>query len=58
MSVRLRASLIVEYEADPKDYGTSDPVEMAKIDADNCNDDIGTFLNISGADSELRVEPV
>lgn len=58
MNVRLRASLIVEYEANPKDYGTSDPKAMAKIDADNCNDDIGTFLNIDGAIVDVKVEPV
>jgi hypothetical protein len=34
-TVRLRATLTVEYDADPDDYGTADPVEMAAIDAEN-----------------------
>lgn len=34
-SVRLRVSLAVEYDADPDDYGTDIPEEMAAIDEAN-----------------------
>ena len=34
-TVRLRATLTFEYDAEPRHYGTDDPAEMAKIDASN-----------------------
>lgn len=30
--VRLRATITWEYDADPEDYGTDDPVEIARMD--------------------------
>lgn len=33
--VKLQFTLVVEYEADPDHYGTSDPMEMASIDQES-----------------------
>lgn len=38
------ATFTAEYEADPKDYGTSDPAEMARIDFDRWIADGGIQL--------------
>lgn len=44
---RLRAIITFEweYDADPENYGTSDPVEMAKIDLGGAEGDIFLFLD-------------
>lgn len=34
-SVKLRLYVILDYEADPRNYGTDDPYEMARIDYRN-----------------------
>ena len=44
---RLRATLTIEYDADPKDYGTTNPKEMAAIDQANFIDDPIVLLSIS-----------
>ena len=33
--MKLVMTVVYEYDADPENYGTNDPVEMAKIDAPN-----------------------
>jgi len=33
--MRLRVNLIIEYDANPEHYGTSDPQEMARMDMDD-----------------------
>lgn len=38
--VRLRVTVTFEYDADPIDYETADPTEMAKIDETIYSDDL------------------
>lgn len=53
--MRLRATLVVEYDADPMDYGTDDEVVMAQIDAES--DDVLALM--ADADQvSFTVEPV
>jgi hypothetical protein len=57
-NIRLRATLTVEYDADPKDYDTADPVEMAHIDLANWQGD--PMMLIASFDNEeftVKVEP-
>lgn len=52
--VRMRATWVVEYDADPQYYGTDDPVKMAAIDAET--DDVVSFM--ADADTQsFTVEP-
>lgn len=50
--VKLRLTITVEYTADPKWYDTTDPNEMAKIDANNFNDNLEDLIEI--LDSEPK----
>ncbi len=65
--IRLRATYEIEYEADPADYYTDDPLEMAEIDRENFRDDPSLFfdgvvsmLNFPQATDviRVRVEPI
>ena len=53
---RLRMTLSYEYEADPKSYGTDDPVEMAKIDLDG-DSFLLTEMALESPNHVFRVEP-
>lgn len=53
--MRLRATVVVEYEAYHGDYQTYDPVEAAEIDQDNWRQDAGLFF-ASFKPEELKVE--
>lgn len=44
--VRLRMTVICEYDADPEDYDTGDPRLMAEIDYDNVTHDQGILLDV------------
>lgn len=58
-TVRLRATIVVEYDADPKDYETSDPVEMARIDQRDWDDRMLTYdILVSEDDAIVTFEPV
>lgn len=54
--IRLRATLVWEYDAYPSEYGTDDPVEMAAIDAET--DDPLSLLGGVFDEVLLTVEPV
>lgn len=56
---RIRATLFVsaEYEADPEDYGTDDPDQMAAIDLANLQDDVSPLLDAPNRVFDLCVEP-
>lgn len=59
--VRLRLTIVVDYEADPDHYETDDPVKMAEVDRENFIYDppsLVDFLSGPGLVEELRVEPV
>lgn len=50
--VKLRAVVYVDYEADPRDYGSDDPVQMAAVAHDG---NLGVFFD--GAEVEVVVMP-
>jgi hypothetical protein len=52
--MRLRATVTVEYEPDPKYYDTDDPHEMARIDAENWQSDTMSFF-ASFTDDEFTI---
>lgn len=52
---RLRATIMFEYEANPKDYQTYDPHEMAEIDQENL---MKNPLVILGKELTVEVEPI
>lgn len=52
--VRLRAIVYVDYEADPKHYGTNDPVKMAALDTDNFKAEGGN-LGVFFDDDQLEI---
>jgi hypothetical protein len=56
--VRLRATVVLEYDAHPDNYGTDDPAKMAQIDASNFNDDRDFFWQLVDDDGTIKVEPV
>ena len=62
--IKLKATIVVEYDADPKRYGTDDPHMMAQIDMDNCAEDIIGFgelvITIEPGFGELviTIEPI
>lgn len=57
-TVRLRATVTLEYDAKPLDYGTDDPVLMADIDADNWHNDImALFSSFKEEDFKVEVRP-
>jgi len=35
MAIRIRATFVIEYDADPGDYGTDVPADMASVDEEN-----------------------
>jgi hypothetical protein len=57
--MRLKATIIIAYEADPKRYGTNDPLEMAKIDEANLLSDLVSSGLAEDCDiSSVFVEPI
>lgn len=56
---KLRATLVVEYEADPAHYETDDPAEMARVDAENWTGDVMMLLaSFDNDDFKVTVEPL
>lgn len=55
--VKLRATVVMDYEAHPDNYGTSDPAEMAKIDRENWESDPSIFYEYLSDDFKITVEP-
>jgi hypothetical protein len=57
--VKLRLTMVCEYEASPEHYGTHDPVEAAKIDQVQIADDptAGLALLVEAIDIDVTVEP-
>lgn len=53
-SIRLRATITFEYDADPDHYGTDNPAEMAKIDSGN---DFMDMLILADGGVRFSVEP-
>ena len=59
--VKLKLTLTVEYEANPKHYGTKIPEEMAKIDEKNFSYnpyDIEIFFGSTNSKYDFKVEPI
>lgn len=58
--MRLRATIVVEYEADPADYGTDVAAEAALIDKQQFEDDFSTLVYVieNGQGYKTTVEPV
>jgi hypothetical protein len=56
--VRLRTTIVLEYDADPKDYGTDDPEQMVRLDQENWDDDpISLFeFFVNAGDVSIKVE--
>jgi hypothetical protein len=54
--MKLRATIIVEYDAEPEYYGTADPTEMAALDQANWDDDPASLL-MAGGTIAISVEP-
>lgn len=59
-SVRLRVTLTVEYDADPADYDTDDPADMADIDERNYRSYPGSVVDdfLVGDPIRIDVTPV
>lgn len=58
MSVRLRASIVVEYDADPRDYESYEPAEMAAIDQKNWREyPLGLFSSFDDKQFVISVAP-
>lgn len=60
--VKLRITLSYEYDADPDDYDSNDPLEMAAIDEENMKVSpamLGEMVqaDLTGLPFELKVEP-
>jgi hypothetical protein len=51
--IRLRILVAVEYDADPENYGTSDPAAMLAIDLSQAEDDPVMFVGLD--DSKVTV---
>lgn len=58
--MKLRATVVVEYDADPADYGTDIPAEAARIDEQQFDDDLSTLVYVieNGEGYRVTVEPV
>lgn len=61
--VRLRTTFVLQYEydANPEDYGVTDPYDMAEIDATNWKNDPMIILDMAyenGHIPTIIVEPV
>jgi len=57
--IRLRVTIVVEYEPDPEHYGTDDPAAMAHIDQDNWNSDpLRLFSSFDDDEFKVTVEPI
>lgn len=50
--IRLRVVVTYEYDADPKNYGSTDPLVMADIDANNYKNDPTMLM----CEDEMTVE--
>jgi hypothetical protein len=57
--VKLRLTMVCEYDVDPEHYGTHDPVEAARIDQVQIADDptSGLALLVEAIDFDVKVEP-
>lgn len=55
--MKLRATVTVDYEPNPKYYDTDDPHEMARIDAENWQEDTMSFF-ASFTDDEFNIAVV
>jgi hypothetical protein len=57
--MKLRATLVVEYEPEPVHYNTDDPAEMAAIDQKNWTRDPAMLLaSFEDEEFTITVEPV
>lgn len=60
--MKFKATMVTIYEVDEHDmqkaYGTTDPLEAAKIDQESLNDDPGVFLSLEGESLDAKVEVV
>ena len=43
---KLRLVITMDYDADPKDYGTDDVDEMCRIDQEGIGDDLGILITM------------
>jgi len=55
-TVKLRATLVIDYDARPDSYFTADPVEMAAIDQQGLEEDPAAVVD--WGEATLTVEPV
>lgn len=54
-AIILKATITVLYEADPKNYGTNDPKQMAELDLENsAPEDILQFGEVSVKIEEVK----
>ena len=53
MKTTIRYKIVLEgtYEADPMDYDTDDPNEIAEIDRQHCLSDPGDFIELFGLEA-------
>lgn len=62
VTLKVSMTFTAEYVADPKDYGTNDPSEMARIDMENWNKDpinlLCSFDENDGSEWKVTVQPV
>jgi hypothetical protein len=57
--VRLRCTIEFDYDAKPEYYNTDDPVEMAKIDEDNYNEQPYVLFEVlNNKEFDIKVEPI
>lgn len=57
MKMRLEVSAVLEYDADPADYGTVDPAEIAQMDLETAEDDVYLFLDNERTVWDIKVVP-
>lgn len=56
--MKMKVTIIGTYDADPQNYPTGDPFEMAKIDMENFNDDPASLYDILlDNDCDVKIEP-
>jgi hypothetical protein len=58
MKMRIEVTAVLEYEADPTDYDTFDPAEIAKMDLETAEDDVYLFLDNERTAWDIKVMPV
>ena len=58
--MKLRATIVIEYEANPDHYDTDDPKRAAEIDEENFRDDGGTLIEFVSTSpiKSVKVESV